>query len=515
MSVVPAGEGRLRLDDPPAHGWLRARARIGPSHRHALHTWVGTRRAGQRDPRRAPFATRGRPLARCADRVRPLGTFGRRWVKLSPRRETKVAAGPRREAFASSGAPHLRNRPAARELAENVQLGDWLPAGSAAIAAPGYRMSTRTTPLRPPVNVAAGTALLNRCLVSAYKILGFAILTIVLFGVGAFLCIHSLYVIHRAWLVPAVISPTDPAVLDLRARIADESWKRHKVEGERVGIEAKLERARVVAQLENSFQLGFQSALAGDAVATRASLTTLGALNQERQNVAVELQRISRALEASSTDQLERDYAAKLIDKPRLLQGSYQLAQLAQARLDLRVREVELSERIRGITREVEMLDAVRSGGGRSKNALGYEALVLQREHDRSSAEEIGAQGEARALEQSLVDVDRALVHYENLLATLRAAPLLRATEQQLNLAFMPYENQASMGEGTVVYGCRAAIVLCRAVGRVKQYLPGEHHRNHPVYGHELRGQLVELELEDPEWAKQSVLHGGRPPLFL
>jgi hypothetical protein len=313
-----------------------------------------------------------------------------------------------------------------------------------------------------------------------------------------------------------VISPTDPAVLDLRARIAEESWKRHQVEGQRVAIEAKLERARLVAQLEQSFQTGFESALAGDALATRASLTTLAALNQERRNVAADLQRVSRALEATSTDQLERDYQARLIDKPKLLQGTYQLAQLAQTRLDLQEREVELAERIRRIAREADTLDAVRSAGRESaKNHSSYEALVLRREHDRSIAEKAGAQGEIQALERSLADIDGALVHYDELLATLGAAPLLRATEQQLTLAFVPYENQPAMREGTRLYACRAGVVLCFTAGVVKQYLPGEHRQDHPVYGKELRGQLVELELEDAEWAKATVLHGNRPPLFL
>jgi hypothetical protein len=71
------------------------------------------------------------------------------------------------------------------------------------------------------------------------------------------------------------------------------------------------------------------------------------------------------------------------------------------------------------------------------------------------------------------------------------------------------------MREDTRLYGCRSDLVLCRGVGRVKRYLPGEHRQNHPVYGKELRGQLVELELDDAEWAKAGVLHGHRPPLFL
>lgn len=376
-------------------------------------------------------------------------------------------------------------------------------------------MTSRASSLRP-LSFSAASALLNRVLVGAYKLLGFVILTIILLGISAFVGIHSLYVVHRAWLTPAVISPTDPAVLDLRARIADEGWKRHKLDGERVVIEAKLDRARLVAQLEQSFQQGFQSALAGDAVSNRASLTLLAALNQERQNISVELRQIGRALEQSSSEQLERDYDAKLIDKQKLLQGTYQLAQLAQARLDLQEREVELSDKIRRLTRELDAMDAARLGSAeKTGNRMTYEGLLLRREHDRSLAEGVGARGEVQALERSLSDIDSALVYYDDLLETLHAAPLLRATEQQLNLAFVPYENQSSLREGDALYGCRAAVLVCRPIGRIKQYLPGEHRQDHPVYGKELRGQLAELELDEPEWAKTNVLHGGRPPLFL
>lgn len=376
-------------------------------------------------------------------------------------------------------------------------------------------MTSRTSSLRP-LSFSAASALMNRVLVSAYKILGFVILIIILLGISAYVGIHSLYVVHRAWLAPAVISPTDPAVLDLRARLADESWKRHKVDGERVVLQSKLERARLVAQLEQSFQQGFQSALAGDAVSNRASLTLLAALNQERQNIAVELRHVSRALEQSSSEQLEQDYAAKLIDKQKLLQGSYQLAQLAQTRLDLQEREVELGDRIRRLTRELDAMDAARLGNtSQAGNRMTYEGLLLRREHDRSFAEGVGAEGEVQALERSLADIDAALVHYDDLLETLRAAPLLRATEQQLNLAFVPYENQAGAREGMTLYGCRVAVLVCRPVGHIKQYLAGEHRQDHPVYGKELRGQLAELELDDAEWAKTSVLHAGRPPLFL
>jgi len=358
------------------------------------------------------------------------------------------------------------------------------------------------------------SAVANQLLVAAYKILGFVILTVVLLGIAGFAIIHALYVVHRAWLAPAVISPTDPAVLDLRARIAEERWKREQVQGERLAIRPKLERLRMVARLEQDFQRDFQAALAADTTSHRSSLTLLGALNQERHNVATELRRVGTVLESSSVGQLREEFDAKLIDKQKMLQSSYQLAQLAQTRLDLQQREVELGDRIRRTEREIESLAVARSGATSGKR-LTYEGLVLRREHDRSLAESAGAHAEVEALEAALADLERTVAHYDELIATLREAPLLRATEQQLALAFVPYDNQGSMREGRPLYGCRLFVVGCHEVGRVKRYLPGEHRQNHPVYGNELRGQLAELELDDPEWAKASVLHGGRPPLFL
>lgn len=164
--------------------------------------------------------------------------------------------------------------------------------------------------------------------------------------------------------------PTAAAGAAGRARVDDVPRDDGRI-GATHPAEAKLERARLVAQLERSFQL----------------------------------------------------------DKPRLLQGTYQLAQLAQTRLELTERAVELAERTQRIGREVETLDAARSQGpDPAKNHLSDDVLVLRREHDRSEAEKVGAQGEIQALGRSLADIDGAVAHYDELLATLRAAaPQLRA----------------------------------------------------------------------------------------
>jgi len=52
-------------------------------------------------------------------------------------------------------------------------------------------------------------------------------------------------------------------------------------------------------------------------------------------------------------------------------------------------------------------------------------------------------------------------------------------------------------------------------VGVVGHALTGEVAVKHPVRQTMLRGVMVELELRDERWAREELLHLGRPPLLL
>lgn len=365
------------------------------------------------------------------------------------------------------------------------------------------------------LNVAA-----NRALVSAYKLLGFLILTTILLGITSFVGIHTFYLIHRAWVIPRIISPTDPEVLALRSRLAEESRRRASIENERRTTRARLERLRLMAQAEQSFRESLPAAVASGAAQRRDSLVALQAAQQEQQRVHEELTRTGQALQTGSREQLERDFAARLITEQQLLEGSYQLAQLAQTRSNLMERQAELNERIRRLSREVGALEAATApasdagADASGAEALSYEALQVRREHARSRAEGIGAMSEIAALERSDAELARSIEEYDRLLTVLRNDPLLKASEQQLHLAFVAYDNEPSIAEGSALYGCHLVLAICERVGRVARYLPGEHAQDHPVYGKELRGQWAQIELEDTHWAKAKVLHANRPPLL-
>ena len=357
-------------------------------------------------------------------------------------------------------------------------------------------------------------AALNKLLVGAYKLTGFLLLTTILIGIVTFVGIHTFYLVHRAWVVPKVISPTDPTVLDLQARVAEEGWQQQQLVIERRAVETQLDRTRLIAEAEQSFQQGLPSAMLTDVGSRRESLERLRAARAEQRRVNDELAKIGQTLQTGSRKQLEQDFDAKLITQQELLAGSYQLAQLAQARSSLMQRDAELSENIRMLSGEAGALEGAVKGQTKGASALSYEGLLLRREHARSQAEALGAAREVEALQASLTDFGQAISAYDALLGRLRSDPLLQASERQLHVAFVPYDGESSVHEGAALYGCRLVLVVCERVGRVKGYLAGEHVQSHPVYGKELRGQWLEVELEDPEWAKAKVLHTNRPPLF-
>lgn len=374
-------------------------------------------------------------------------------------------------------------------------------------------MVTRAPPFRP--NVAHLNANLNKLLVSAYKLIGFGLLSIILLGIVSYVGIHGFYLVHRSWVVPTVISPNDPIVLDLRARIAHEDWMRHKVLTERATLEVQLRKAQRVAELEKTFQRYFRRAMKKDAAVRRASLAQLAKVRAEQAQIEREMRVAINALLAPAKKKLRADHAAKLIDEEQMLRESYQLAQMAQARLDSSQSRVDLSERARKLELDVAAFESAARRFAQSDEPVNYEGLALQREHESSLNQALGAQDEVDALQRGLDELDQSVVHYDEILNTLEESPMLRATQAKLALAFVPYDNEDRVGEGAPVYACSLGVLLCRKVGRIQSYWDGEVKQQHPVYGRELRGQLAELVLEDPSFAKSDVLHVNRAPLLL
>jgi hypothetical protein len=83
-----------------------------------------------------------------------------------------------------------------------------------------------------------------------------------------------------------------------------------------------------------------------------------------------------------------------------------------------------------------------------------------------------------------------------------------------VNFAFVPYDNQSSASPGSAVYDCYLNMVLCRKVGTVKQIFAGEEHAIHPIFRTDIRGFMIQMQLDHPESAKSKTVFLNHKPLF-
>ncbi len=87
--------------------------------------------------------------------------------------------------------------------------------------------------------------------------------------------------------------------------------------------------------------------------------------------------------------------------------------------------------------------------------------------------------------------------------------------DKNATFALVPYANAANAKPGSPVYACEVEIFWCRKVGTVLEVVPGEVRVEHPHRDATLRGQMIELRLDDPSAAREDVLFAGSKPLAL
>src|SRR5262249_16816554 len=98
---------------------------------------------------------------------------------------------------------------------------------------------------------------------------------------------------------------------------------------------------------------------------------------------------------------------------------------------------------------------------------------------------------------------------------TLADSPYLRAASRKDTIALVPYDNLGAVKQGTPLYSCSLGLFFCRKVGKVSALLSGEMSFKHPLHNTQLRGQPVQVQLDNQRAAERPVLFaGGRPILF-
>ncbi|MBP6634130.1 MAG: hypothetical protein KBG28_19880 [Kofleriaceae bacterium] len=140
---------------------------------------------------------------------------------------------------------------------------------------------------------------------------------------------------------------------------------------------------------------------------------------------------------------------------------------------------------------------------------------VLRRQIDQVTIERADALDRKAALARRLAELDQRSEEQRRLIERLSASPYLRAADQPVTIAFVPYQNLSNVGPGTTLYGCAWHLVGCRRVGIIVRLLEGEVQDVHPHDDSSQRGVMIEIELRSRSAAEERVLFAGGKPLWI
>ena len=340
---------------------------------------------------------------------------------------------------------------------------------------------------------------MNKWIVASYKLVGFAVLTLVVLALVAYLGASIFYTFSRSWVAPTVIAPTDEHVLELKSRLAEQQSARDQI------LAGLADADRVIAMHEEYLE-NARKALAEELADRRSELASLHALDHTFASTRAEVKSDSRAWSDLSKQQLSAEYGAHLIDREAALSGALQLSQLAQGNMNLAEHEMALAKRRAELIRDTDALAAAVSHQPARHHSL--EVLRILQELKRAQLELAKAADNRKVLQNSLG-------RYDEIVRSIAESPYLLAVAQKSTIAFTPYANLTKVKAGAPLYACSLGLFWCRRVGEVVKVLPGEVSLKHPMRNELLRGQSVQLRLGDAEAAEDKTLFVGGRPLWL
>ncbi len=358
-----------------------------------------------------------------------------------------------------------------------------------------------------PVRVAA------QLVVSLYRFISTIILLSILLALASYIVLSLFYFFSHSWMEPRVISPTDEHVLQLNNQLAQGTLLREQLATEGLELLVKMRGAQREVSNSSQFQHEVKRTAAQVVSDNLKKLATVQEVDRSYQSEAPKVMDSDRAFSSAALGETDKLYKSHLISEDEWLSRKAQLAQLSVSALSLQRNSAELDSEKNLLHREIDsyssLLNTDSEGSG-----LSYNALQAKKELQSSLLERETAKDSVEMVSQEAAMIQSAIVRQDRVLLSIRNLPYLRAVEEKMTVAFVPYNNIARAKVGTSIYGCSAGIILCRRVGEVAEVLEGEVVDKHPFFNKELRGLLVRVQLDDSKWDQNQVLFLERVPLF-
>lgn len=331
-----------------------------------------------------------------------------------------------------------------------------------------------------------------------YRVFAIAMLYLVLAGILAYAFVMGFYAVSTSWAAPLILSAVDEKSLAFRAQLvtSQQTIEDVKIDAQKMqsGIAEMTKHRADLLALEPQLNV----AIAREQAHNHLTGPQLASLDSQKQADNSKTQAVLNQLKEVESN-INKDLAAGLITKGDAATQLSALNQAQSAYTDSKIAEVLLTDNVL------------------QKSTTGTDSLeVLEKQAElRSEAAQLDVA--INVAQKELLEDERQIERLRQAITTAKQSPyyLNAIGGQTLYFAFVPYDNQASAVAGAPIYDCYLNMIACRKVGTVQQVFAGEETAIHPIFKTNLRGFLIQMQVDHPNSAKsKTVFLGGKPLLF-
>ncbi|SAL00483.1 hypothetical protein AWB78_05953 [Caballeronia calidae] len=353
-----------------------------------------------------------------------------------------------------------------------------------------------------------GFAPVQKYLLHGYRWLAVILLGTVLLSAACYGIVTITYLVNTNWVAPVVLSKSDPKVAALAGQIFTAKQNRDTMREEL----DSADQARKLLQTQHDWLKGiiarYESSLGAEKDADAAFNGRLKQLVKEKRVVDARTAEVVASNKKAATA-IDQELDAGLITANTAINARAQLVATEAALNTGKIGTATLDNQISQLTRGVHSLQ----GGNTSPEAMQSLAQVslLKQELAETDLKLVQLNADVSAKSKQVVEVDA-------LLRSLKGSPYYMAAYGEKDLhrfAFVPYDNEDASRVGAPVFACKLQIVWCSKVGVVKAITKDEERAQHPLFNTQIRGVLVELDLEDEKAAKSQTLFMSHSPFYI
>jgi hypothetical protein len=339
--------------------------------------------------------------------------------------------------------------------------------------------------------------LIYKSVVTIYRIFAIVTLYVVLGGVLAYGFVMGFYALNTSWAAPVILSPVDDKSLDFTEKLVTSRQTLEELNVDKKRLEEGVAEMNKHKAALLALEPELQAAIVRERKHNQATGPQLLELDKQKQSDNLKTQAVlTQVKEVEAT--IDKDLAAGLITKGDAATQRAALNQVQSSYTDSKIGEVLLTDSIlEKTTTDTKSLDV----------------LDKQAELISEIAQLDIAIGVAqKQLHEESQQIDRL----KQALATAKQTPyyLTASGDNTVYFAFVPYDNRNNVSSGSPVYDCYLNMIACKKVGAVKQIFAGEEHAIHPIFRTDMRGFLIQMQLDHPESAKSKTVFLNRKPLF-